>query len=50
MKLEAVCRIAVGDLRLKVGRQVDDVDGAEGTFFGTDSASDAQPLRNKGDL
>lgn len=50
MQLEAVGRISVGDFGLQVGRQVDDVNRAEGTFLGTDTASDAKALGNEGDL
>ena len=50
VQLEGVGRVTMGDLRLEVGRQVDDVDGVEGTFLGADTAADAQPLANKGDF
>ena len=42
MKLKAVGRISMGDLGLEIGRQVDNIDGAERTFFGTDAASDTK--------
>ena len=50
VKLEAVGRITVGDLGFQVGRQVDDVDRTERTFFGTDTAADTQALGDEGDL
>jgi hypothetical protein len=50
VQLEAVGRVAVGDLRLEVGGQVDDVDGVEGAFLGADAAADAEALRDEGDL
>lgn len=40
----------MGDLGIQVGGQVDDVDGAERTFLGTDTTSDAKTFRNEGDL
>lgn len=50
VKLEAVCRVAVSDLRLEIGGQVDDVDGVKGAFLGADTASNAQALGDEGDL
>ena len=50
VKLEAVGGITVGDLGFQVGRQVDDVDGTERTFLGTDTATDTQALGDEGDL
>lgn len=38
------------DLGLEVGGQVDDVDGVEGAFLRTDTTSNAQALRDEGDL
>lgn len=40
----------MGDLTLEIGGQVDDVDGAEGTFLGADTAADAQTLGDEGYL
>lgn len=40
----------MSDLGLEVGGQVDDVDGVKGAFLGADTAPNAQPLRNEGDL
>jgi hypothetical protein len=40
----------MGDLGLEVGGQVDNVDGVEGAFLGADTASDAEALRDEGDL
>jgi len=48
MQLEAVGRVAVCDLSLEVGGQVDDVDGVEGAFLGTDTAADAQAFADEG--
>lgn len=50
VQLEAVGRVSMGDLGLEVRRQVDDVDSVEGTFLWADTASDAQPLRDEGNL
>jgi hypothetical protein len=50
VELETVGRVTVGDLRLEVGGQVDDVDGIERTFLGTDTATDTETLRDEGDL
>ena len=50
MKLETVGAVSVGDLRLEVGGQINDVDGVEGALLGTDTASYAQSLRDEGDL
>ena len=50
MQLEAVRTVAVGDFLLEVGGQIDDADGVEGAFFGTDAAADAQALGNEGDF
>ena len=44
MQLEAIRAIAVGDLALEVGGQVDDGNGVEGAFFGTDTTTDAERL------
>ena len=48
VKLEAIGRVPVGDLGLEVGGQVDDGDGVEGAFFGTDTATDAETLGYEG--
>lgn len=50
VELEAVGRVAMGDFRLQVGGQVDDVDGAKGTFLRTDTASNAKAFGDEGDL
>lgn len=50
VELETVGRVTVGDLRLEVGGQVDDVDGIERTFLGTDTATDTETLRDESDL
>lgn len=50
MELETVGRVAVGNLGLQVGRQVDDMDSAERTFLGTDTAANAKAFGNEGDL
>lgn len=48
MKLEAVGAIAVGDLALEVGGQVDDGDGVEGAFLGADTTTNAERLGDEG--
>jgi hypothetical protein len=50
VELEAVRRVAVGNLGLEVGGQVDDVNGSEGTLFGTDTTTNTQALGNEGNL
>lgn len=50
VQLEAVCRITVRDLSLEIGGQIDDVDGVKGTFLRANTASDAEALRDEGDL
>lgn len=50
VKLEAVGRVAVGDLGLEVGGQVDDVNGSEWALLGTDTTTNAQALGDEGDL
>lgn len=50
VKLEAVGRVAVGDLGLEVGGQVDDVNGSEWALLGADTTTNAQALGDKGDL
>ena len=50
MELEAIGRVAVGDLRLEIGGQIDDVDGTEGAFLHADTAADAKALGDEGDL
>jgi hypothetical protein len=50
MQLEAICGIAVGDLSLEVGGQVDDVDGPKGTFLWADTATDAKAFRDESNL
>jgi hypothetical protein len=47
MELEAIGRIAMGDLGLKVGGQVDDVDGAKGAFFRANTTPNTKALRDK---
>jgi len=49
VQLEAVGRVAVGDLCLEVGRQVDDVDGVKGTFLRANATSYAQSFGDEGD-
>lgn len=41
VKLEAVGRVAMGDLCFKIGRQIDDIDCAERAFLGANTTSDA---------
>ena len=50
MQLEAIGRVAVGDLGLKVCRQVDDMNGTEGTFLRANTATDTEALRNEGNF
>lgn len=50
MQLEAIGRVTMCDLGLEVGRKVDDVDGTEWTFLGTDTATNTQTLGNEGDF
>lgn len=50
VQFEAVGGVAVGDLALEVGGQVDDLDGVEGALLRADTASDAQALTDEGDL
>lgn len=41
MQFEAVGRVPVGDLCLEIGGEVDDIDGAKGTFLRADTAANA---------
>ena len=50
MELEAVGGITVSDLGLKVGWQVDNVDGAEWALLWADTASNAERLGDECDL
>ena len=50
VELEAVGRIAVSDLSLQVGGQIDDVNGAERALLGTDTAADTEAFGDEGDL
>lgn len=50
MEFEAVGRVAVSDLSLEIGRQIDNVNGAERTFLGADTTADAEAFGYKGDL
>ena len=50
VKLEGVGGVSVGDLRLEVGWQVDNVDGAEWALLWADTASNAEGLRDEGDF
>lgn len=50
MQLEAVGGVAVSDLALEVGGQVDDVDSVERAFLWANTASDTEALRDEGDL
>ena len=40
----------MSNFRLKICRQINDVDGTERAFFGTDTAADAETFGNIGDL
>jgi hypothetical protein len=48
VELEAVGRVSMGDLALEVRGQVDDGNGAERTFLGANTASNAETLRDEG--
>ena len=50
MEFEAVGRIPVSHFRLEVRRQVDDVDGTKGAFFGADPTSNAKAFRDEGNF
>ena len=50
MQLEAVGAVAVSHLGFKVGWQVDDVDGIERAFLWADTTSNAEALRDEGNL
>lgn len=50
VKLEAVGRVAVGDLGLEVGGQVDNVNGSEWALLGADTTTNAQALGDESDL
>lgn len=39
VKFEAVRRVSMGDLRLQIGGQIDNVDGVERAFLRADAAS-----------
>jgi hypothetical protein len=39
----------MGNLSLEIGGQIDDIYGVEGAFLRTDTATDAQRLRDEGD-
>lgn len=50
VNLEAVGAVAVRDLSLEVGGQVDDVDGVERALLGANTASNTQSLGDEGDF
>ena len=50
MQLEGVGRVAMGGLLLQVTGQVDDGDRLEGTLLDADAATDAELLRDGGNL
>jgi hypothetical protein len=50
VKLEAVGRVAVGDLGLEVGGQVDNVNGTEWALLGADTTTNTQSLGDEGNL
>lgn len=47
MQFEAVGSISMGSLLVKVGWQINNLDGLKGTFFGTNRATDAMFFRNE---
>ena len=50
MKFETVGRVSVGDLRLEIRWEIDDIYGTKGTLLNADATANAKPLRNVGDL
>jgi hypothetical protein len=50
MKLEAVGRVSMGNVRFEVSRQIDNIDGTEWALLWTDTASNTKTLGDKGDL
>jgi hypothetical protein len=48
MKLEAVGRVTMRHHGLEIGGQVDNGNGRERTFLGTNTTTNAETLRNKG--
>lgn len=50
MQFEAIRGVTMGDLRLEVGRQVDDVDCAEWALLGANTTSYAECLGYEGDF
>jgi hypothetical protein len=50
MKLEAVGGVSVGNMRLEICRQIDDVDSAKWTLLRADTTSNTQALGDKGNL
>jgi hypothetical protein len=50
VQLETVGRVSVGDLSLEVRGQVDNVDGIKRALLGANTASNAQALRDEGNL
>ena len=50
MQFKGIRAVAVSDLLLEIGGQIDDVDGVEGAFLRADAAADAQAFANEGDL
>ena len=50
VEFERVGMVAVNRLLLQVRREVNDLDGLEGTFLHADTATDAQRLVNSGRL
>ena len=50
MELETVGRVSMGNLSFEIGGQVDDRDGTEGAFLGTDTTANAQSLGDEGNF
>lgn len=50
MKLEAVGRVSMRDMRLEIGWQIDDIDSSEWTFLWADTTTNAKTFRDEGDL
>jgi hypothetical protein len=50
MKLEAVRRVSMGNMRFEVGWQIDDVDSTERALLWANTTTNTQTLGDEGDL
>ena len=50
MELKAIGRVSMSDVRLEIGREIDDVDGTERAFLRADTAPNAKTFRYESDL